>query len=173
MTSSSSLKLALRLIQRPKHQPAIGPNAFTLVELMVVVSIVGILSAVALPAFMTQADKAKATEAKTNISATLKQAQAKWLEDNDAPETTNANMNTAYGTPLNNETNFNYSQESFDSTNNIWTITAVASNNSNVDSGKAISGCANFETGKVVINSQLSASATAAETLIDGECDAS
>ena len=171
MTSSTRSKLALRLIQRPKKQPAISPNAFTLVELMVVVSIVGILSAVALPAFMSQADKAKATEAKTNISATLKQGQAKWLEDNDDPETTNANMNSAYGTPLDDETNFNYSQESFE--DNIWTITAVASGNSNVDAGKAISGCANFETGKVVINSQLSASATAAETEIDGDCDAS
>ena len=171
MTSSTSLKLALRLIQRPKKQPAISPNAFTLVELMVVVSIVGILSAVALPAFMSQADKAKATEAKTNISATLKQAQAKWLEDDDDPESAIADMNTSYGTPLNDATNFNYSEESFDDTNNIWTITAVASGDSNVESGKAISGCANFETGKIVINSQLSASVSAAETLIDGDCD--
>ena len=171
MTSSTSLKLALRLIQRSKKQASISPNAFTLVELMVVVSIVGILSAVALPAFMSQADKAKATEAKTNISATLKQAQAKWLEDDDDPENAIADMNTSYGTPLDDETNFNYSEESFDATNNIWTITAVASGDSNVESGKAISGCANFETGKIVINSQLSASVSAAETLIDGDCD--
>ncbi|MDC0316079.1 type II secretion system GspH family protein, partial [Synechococcus sp. AH-551-G15] len=146
---------------------------FTLVELLVVVTIVGILSAVALPSFLSQTDKAKATEAKTMISATLKQGQAKWLEDNDDPEDAIADMNTTYGTPLNDATNFNYSEESFDTTNNIWTLTAVASGASNVDSGKAISGCANFETGKVVISSQLAASVTAAETAIDGECDAS
>ena len=173
MMSSTSPMLALRLIQRLKRKQARTPNAFTLVELLVVVTIVGILSAVALPSFLSQTDKAKATEAKTMISATLKQGQAKWLEDNADPENAIADMNTTYGTPLDDATNFNYSEESFDTTNNIWTLTAVASGASNVDSGKAISGCANFETGKVVISSQLAASVTAAETAIDGECDAS
>ena len=163
--------LALRLIQRLKKKQARTLNAFTLVELLVVVTIVGILSAVALPNFLSQTDKAKATEAKTMITATLKQGQAKWLEDNEDPEDAIADMNTAYGTPVNDATNFNYSEESFDATNNIWTLTAVASGDSNVDAGKAISGCANFETGKVVISSQLAASTTAAETAIDGECD--
>ena len=172
MTSSTSPMLAMRLIQRLKRKQTRRPNAFTLVELLVVVAIVGILSAVALPTFISQTDKAKATEAKTMITATLKQGQAKWIEDNEDPEDTIADMNTAYGTPLNDATNFNYTQESFDATNNIWTLTAVASGDSNVDSGKAISGCANFETGKVVISSQLAASVSAAETAIDGECDA-
>ena len=62
------------------------PNAFTLVELLVVVAIVGILSAIALPNFLAQTDKAKATEAKTHIATTLKQAHAKYLEDGAAPE---------------------------------------------------------------------------------------
>ena len=172
MTSSTSPMLAMRLIQQLKRKQARTPNAFTLVELLVVVAIVGILSAVALPNFINQTDKAKATEAKTMITATLKQGQAKWIEDNENPESAIADMNTAYGTPLNDATNFNYTQESFDATNNIWTLTAVASGDSNVDSGKAISGCANFETGKVVISSQLAASVSAAETAIDGECDA-
>ena len=160
--------LGLRLIQRMKRTQAKTSNAFTLVELLVVVAIVGILSAVALPNFINQTDKAKATEAKTMITATLKQGHAKWIEDNEDPEDAIADMNTAYGTPLNDETNFNYTQESF--ANNIWTLTAVASSDSNVEAGKAISGCANFETGKVVISSQLAASVNAAETAINGEC---
>ena len=58
-------------------------SAFTLVELMVVVVIVGILSAIALPNFLKQTDKAKATEAKQNIASTLKQAQAQFGDELD------------------------------------------------------------------------------------------
>ena len=79
MTSSLRTKLTLRLLQKLKRPKAITPNAFTLVELLVVVAIVGILSAVALPNFLSQTDKAKATEAKTQIASTLKQAHAKYL----------------------------------------------------------------------------------------------
>ena len=104
-------------------------------ELLVVITIVGILSAVALPNFISQTDKAKATEAKTMITATLKQAQAKWLEDNQNPESAIEDMNEIYGTPLNGETNFNYTEASF--SNNIWTITAEAHATSNVTQGRS------------------------------------
>ena len=83
MTSSTSPMLALRLVQRLKQQQAKSPNAFTLVELLVVVAIVGILSAIALPNFLAQTDKAKATEAKTLISSALKEAMVAYTEKGD------------------------------------------------------------------------------------------
>lgn len=42
-------------------------DGFTLIELMVVVAIIGILAAIAIPAFMKNAKKAKTTEATLNI----------------------------------------------------------------------------------------------------------
>ena len=156
MTSSTSPMLAMRLIQRLKRTQTKTPNAFTLVELLVVVAIVGILSAVALPNFLSQTDKAKATEAKTNITSTLKQAHAKFLEDGAAPESTIANMNSNYGTPTNGTTKFNYEQVSWSTP--VWTIKAVGNSNDSGLDGKEIQGCINFNTGVVDIQSQLGSS---------------
>jgi len=157
MTSSTSLKLALRLIQRPKKRRG---NAFTLVELMVVVAIVGILSAVALPNFLSQTDKAKATEAKSNLASTLKQAHAKFLEDGKAPD--KAKLTTDYGTPADKKTKFNYAEASFDAKTNIWEVEATGNDNDSGLKGKKLRGCINFETGKIDIGSKLD---TTAETV--------
>ena len=55
-------------------------KGFTLVELMIVIVIVGILSAIALPNFLSQSSKAKITEPLGKVSAGLKQAQSLWIE---------------------------------------------------------------------------------------------
>ncbi|MFZ9621687.1 MAG: type IV pilin protein, partial [Prochlorococcaceae cyanobacterium] len=70
----------LRQIGKNASKQNLLHKGFTLVELMVVIVIVAILSAVALPNFLKQTDKAKATEAKTGIAAVLKQAQAGFVE---------------------------------------------------------------------------------------------
>ena len=156
MTSSTSPKLALRLIQRLKKKQAETSNAFTLVELLVVVAIVGILSAIALPNFLAQTDKAKATEAKTHMASTLKQAHAKFLEDGAAPESSNTNMNSTYGTPTDGDTKFDYEQVSWSSP--VWTIKAVGNSTDSGLENKELDGCVNFNTGIVDIQTELDSS---------------
>ena len=153
MTSSTSPMLAMRLIKRLKRKQAKTSNAFTLVELLVVVAIVGILSAVALPNFLSQTDKAKATEAKTNIASTLKQAHAKFLEDGVAPVSAIADMNSNYGTPTNGSTKFDYEQVSWSTP--VWTIKAVGNSTDSGLDGKELDACVNFNTGIIDIQSQL------------------
>ncbi|WP_448572035.1 type IV pilin-like G/H family protein [Trichothermofontia sp.] len=53
---------------------------FTLIELMVVILIVTILSAIAIPSFLNQANKAKQSEAKTHINTFVRAQQAYYLE---------------------------------------------------------------------------------------------
>merc|ERR1711907_242761 len=72
MTSLNS-KLQLAMLNRKKGRNLLE-KGFTLVELMIVIVIVGILSSVALPNFLSQSNKAKGTEAKTQISSILKTA---------------------------------------------------------------------------------------------------
>ncbi|QNJ06682.1 type IV pilin PilA [Synechococcus sp. MEDNS5] len=78
MTTLNS-RLQLALLNRKKSRNLLE-KGFTLVELMIVIVIVGILSAVALPNFLSQTSKAKATEAKTLTSSALKEAQIAWTE---------------------------------------------------------------------------------------------
>jgi len=134
------------------HKKNLLQKGFTLVELMVVIVIVGILTAVALPNFLSQTGKAKATEAKTNLSATLKQAQAKFVEDGTAPSTTIADMSTNYGTPADGVTKFNYTSSY---TAPIYTVTATGNaTDSGLTNKKAIA-CVNFTTGIVKMTQKL------------------
>jgi len=62
------------LVQRRQGQ------GFTLIELLVVIIIIGILSSIALPSFLSQANKAKEAEAKQFIGASNRAQQAYYLE---------------------------------------------------------------------------------------------
>ena len=77
MTSLNS-RMQLALINRKKGRNLLE-KGFTLVELMIVIVIVGVLSAVALPNFLSQTSKAKATECTTRLGAILSQAGAEGL----------------------------------------------------------------------------------------------
>jgi type IV pilus assembly protein PilA len=57
---------------------------FTLIELMIVVAIIGILAAVAIPAFMKYIKKAKTTEATTHVQKIYLGARTYWMDRNSA-----------------------------------------------------------------------------------------
>jgi len=81
MTTLNS-RLQLALLNRKKGRNLLE-KGFTLVELMIVIVIVGVLSSVALPNFLSQTVKAKGTECTSNFSSILSQISAEALLDKD------------------------------------------------------------------------------------------
>ena len=72
---------------------------FTLIELLVVIIIIGILAAIALPSLLSQANKAKQSEARNNIGAVNRAQQARYLESGEFAVGTNGFSLLGIGIP--------------------------------------------------------------------------
>ena len=156
-------RLQLALLNRKKGKNALE-KGFTLVELMIVIVIVGILSAVALPNFLSQTERAKGTEATSKLSGLLKEAHAEYQLAGTESAAVTA-MTTSI-TNANAGSIFTYAINGVDSSGLI-TGTATANNSgSNFDASiadKLIHGCVNVSTGKTDISSRLLASGTSTD----------
>ena len=86
--TSLKTRLALELLNKRSQRKGLS-KGFTLVELMIVIVIVGVLSAVALPSFLGQQNKAKLTEATSKVSAILKSAHADYQMSSDEDDAVN------------------------------------------------------------------------------------
>ena len=107
--TSLQAKLTQNLAKRLGKNMGRFQQGFTLVELLIVVVIVGILSAVALPQFFTQTKKAAATEGTQQASSIAKQASAYYLENGGiASGDTHTNCTAYAGTIKVDNTNFTY-----------------------------------------------------------------
>ena len=73
-------ELTAKFIQHLNRKPS--DRGFTLVELLVVIIIIGILSAIALPNFLNQSSKAKQSEGKQNV-ALVNKTQNSYRAEND------------------------------------------------------------------------------------------
>jgi type IV pilus assembly protein PilA len=78
-------------------------KGFTLIELMIVVAIIGILAAIAIPNFLNYQCKARQSEARSNLGAIANLQEAYWAE-----ETTYTGLTDALGFQTTGTPRYNY-----------------------------------------------------------------
>jgi len=146
-TLNPRLRLALLNRKKPKN---ILEQGFTLVELMIVIVIVGILSAVALPNFLNQTEKAKAAEPVSQISAAFKNAQMVYIETNAIPGSDCADVDLKVDAS---GVKGDWTYTCGGGTSPVYQITAVSGTSPNV---VTVFGSIDLQTGEMVTKPKLS-----------------
>ena len=141
-------RLQLALLNRRKGRNLLE-KGFTLVELMIVIVIVGILSAVALPNFLSQTSKAKATECTTRLGAILSQAGAEGLGSGLITEksATMAALSDTHDSDLCDFTADNATSYVDDGTETIFTVDVTGTTGGDLEGEYTAQGCVNVDTG--------------------------
>ncbi len=141
--STLNRRLQLSILNRKKGRNLLE-KGFTLVELMIVIVIVGILSAVALPNFLSQTSKAKATECTTRLGAVLSQAGAEGLTTG-----TDAEKNAAMTAVVaqHNSDLCAFTSQGFGADDGIYRVIAVGDPDSDLAGKYDAAACVNPATG--------------------------
>jgi type IV pilus assembly protein PilA len=171
-------RLQLALLNRKKDRNLLE-KGFTLVELMIVIVIVGILSAVALPNFLNQTVKAKGAEAKSQVSAITKTGAAEFQDGGEAriasllTDTTCVGLGGTADSTSGVPTKFNYGCAVTSDGSNTLTITATgAPTTAGGDSGiagKVYKQTVNLETGRITLDKTATCKVFGG-TKTDGDC---
>ena len=122
-------------------------SGFTLVELLVVMLILGLLAAIAIPAFFNQRTKAQDAEAKSTVK-TAQTALETYATDNNGSyaSATRANLKTIEPT-LSSAASGSNTLSTLTTTSNSYTITVTSASNNTFSIARATDGSLSYSCG--------------------------